>query len=356
MQLFEKISILRKKEGLSQEDLANKLDVSRQTVYKWESDLATPEIEKLKAIAKLFNVSFDYLLNDNIETEDRTTKKIKMATREPYVLGEVVDPNHANIDHGYAEKCNALIVDSEIYFNDNVAKMEDTLNNLGATEIVQLMPNTSIAFFYNSKNRTFGFYYNGKIQIACPIENYIDFYYDDENSEILNTNYNIAAMSLNGGMGFGSMPSQVAIATNSTTVTLKYYKENKIHTLEMYLNLGSGAYITKEEAKDIDQYELFKRVNMSYIMKKLKEVKTHLNAYSKKSKEIIRGNITVEEFVPEEIEDLNIELTVEYNQYLNLIEKEASSANRRKLITIGFGIILVAAAVVGLFAALKSIL
>ena len=45
-----------------------------------------------------------------------------MATREPYVLGEPVDPNHANIDHGYAEKCNAFIVNAKIYFNDKLEK------------------------------------------------------------------------------------------------------------------------------------------------------------------------------------------------------------------------------------------
>ena len=50
MKLSAKIQYLRKKEGLSQEELADKIDVSRQTVYKWESNAATPEIEKIKII------------------------------------------------------------------------------------------------------------------------------------------------------------------------------------------------------------------------------------------------------------------------------------------------------------------
>ena len=47
MILEEKLITLRKSKGLSQDDLANKLDVSRQAVYKWEAGQATPEISKL---------------------------------------------------------------------------------------------------------------------------------------------------------------------------------------------------------------------------------------------------------------------------------------------------------------------
>ncbi|MBQ8545619.1 MAG: helix-turn-helix transcriptional regulator [Clostridia bacterium] len=47
MKLSEKIVFLRKRQGMSQEQLANELDVSRQAVYKWETGITTPEIEKL---------------------------------------------------------------------------------------------------------------------------------------------------------------------------------------------------------------------------------------------------------------------------------------------------------------------
>ncbi|MBR2444274.1 MAG: leucine-rich repeat protein [Clostridia bacterium] len=67
MQLSEKIVFLRKHKGMSQEQLANELDVSRQAVYKWETGITTPEIEKLKKISEIFDVSFDDLLNDKID-------------------------------------------------------------------------------------------------------------------------------------------------------------------------------------------------------------------------------------------------------------------------------------------------
>ena len=69
MKLNEKIFENRKKLGLSQEDLANKLDVSRQTVSKWEVGSATPEVEKIVKLSDIFNVSVDYLVKENEEKD-----------------------------------------------------------------------------------------------------------------------------------------------------------------------------------------------------------------------------------------------------------------------------------------------
>lgn len=64
MTLGEKIRTLRKKAGLSQEALAEKLGVSRQAVSKWENDNGMPETEKLINMAKLFGVSLDTLIGE----------------------------------------------------------------------------------------------------------------------------------------------------------------------------------------------------------------------------------------------------------------------------------------------------
>lgn len=70
MKLHDKIYNLRKKEGLSQEALAEKLGVSRQSVSKWETGEATPEVSKLLSLSKLFGVTTDYLLDDEAEEEN----------------------------------------------------------------------------------------------------------------------------------------------------------------------------------------------------------------------------------------------------------------------------------------------
>lgn len=64
MTLGEKIRTLRKNAQLSQEALAEQLDVSRQAVSKWENDNGLPETEKLIKMAKLFHVSLDTFIND----------------------------------------------------------------------------------------------------------------------------------------------------------------------------------------------------------------------------------------------------------------------------------------------------
>lgn len=64
MTVGEKLREARKKAGLSQEQFAEKLSVSRSAVAKWETDKGMPDVENLQAIAKLLNVSIDYLLDD----------------------------------------------------------------------------------------------------------------------------------------------------------------------------------------------------------------------------------------------------------------------------------------------------
>ena len=67
MILADKIIQLRKKNGWSQEELAEQMNVSRQAVCKWEGAQSIPDINKLIQLSKLFNVSIDYLLKDEME-------------------------------------------------------------------------------------------------------------------------------------------------------------------------------------------------------------------------------------------------------------------------------------------------
>lgn len=69
MALSDKLYMIRKKSGLSQEQLAEQLSVSRQAISKWESGQSVPESEKLIAISNYFDVSLDYLLKDENENE-----------------------------------------------------------------------------------------------------------------------------------------------------------------------------------------------------------------------------------------------------------------------------------------------
>ncbi len=81
MMLSEKIIQQRKKNGWSQEELADKMNVSRQAVSKWESAQSTPELEKLLLLSELFGVTTDYLLKDSISDETVTAHAESTAPR-----------------------------------------------------------------------------------------------------------------------------------------------------------------------------------------------------------------------------------------------------------------------------------
>ena len=76
MKLSEKILDLRKRGGLSQEELAQRLNVSRQAVSRWEVGSALPDASNILQLSKLFEVSADYLLNDDYES-DRDIPAVK---------------------------------------------------------------------------------------------------------------------------------------------------------------------------------------------------------------------------------------------------------------------------------------
>ena len=77
----EKIINLRKAHGWSQEDFAEKLNVSRQAISRWENDSAYPDAWNILQISKLFGVTTDYLLNDDY-TSDKDIPVVKNARQE----------------------------------------------------------------------------------------------------------------------------------------------------------------------------------------------------------------------------------------------------------------------------------
>ena len=87
MKLSDKIVGLRKSNGMSQEDLAEKLDVSRQAISRWESGAAMPDANNILQLSKLFDVTTDYLLNDDYQS-DNDLPKIKEVQNDN--LGQIM--------------------------------------------------------------------------------------------------------------------------------------------------------------------------------------------------------------------------------------------------------------------------
>ncbi len=90
MSLSEKLYTLRKSKGLSQEELAETLGVSRQAISKWENGSATPESDKLIAIARYFSVSLDELVGGQppaTQEEEATPPAQKDGDRTTRLVG-----------------------------------------------------------------------------------------------------------------------------------------------------------------------------------------------------------------------------------------------------------------------------
>ena len=77
MKFEEKLMKLRKEKVLSQEELAEKLNVTRQTISKWDLGQSKPDMDKLQEMSTLFEVPIDHLINDTMDVDQNTvgTKK-----------------------------------------------------------------------------------------------------------------------------------------------------------------------------------------------------------------------------------------------------------------------------------------
>ncbi len=97
MTVGQRIAQKRKELGLSQEALGERLGVSRQAIYKWESDAALPEIEKLVNLSREFSVSIDWLLGEEDARPELTAEQLRMVEE---IVGRYLDarpPEHTVI-------------------------------------------------------------------------------------------------------------------------------------------------------------------------------------------------------------------------------------------------------------------
>ncbi|MBR2341649.1 MAG: helix-turn-helix transcriptional regulator [Clostridia bacterium] len=238
MTLQEKLTTLRKQKGLSQDALADKLYVSRQAVYKWETGQSIPDIEKLRVLSSLYNVSIDNLLNNKEEirylTDTKTPVTYGKVISKKELKGEEADVQNLMLlpdeQKQFAARKNALknaeifwwlsfllmmfgpfagaLVDmsmifpifivgviafivainvkkrskkkypnvelSRTWFNQELAKAETLLKSKHDT-VIRLQDDLLAWFVYSHKDKVFGIYFDGDYQFLCPLSNFAVF-------------------------------------------------------------------------------------------------------------------------------------------------------------------------------------
>ena len=85
MNMADRIQHLRKSKGISQEELADKIGVSRQAVSTWESDQSTPDLEKVIVMSDFFGITTDYILKGIEPITDKEQKSKELTGRILYI-------------------------------------------------------------------------------------------------------------------------------------------------------------------------------------------------------------------------------------------------------------------------------
>ena len=88
--LSDKIMELRKRNGMSQEALAEKLDVSRQSVSKWETGESVPDLDRIIKLSEIFGVSTDYLLAASLNSNYEKDMPLGLSDREREQLSKFI--------------------------------------------------------------------------------------------------------------------------------------------------------------------------------------------------------------------------------------------------------------------------
>lgn len=289
MKLCDKISKLRKRKGLSQEDLANELDISRQSVFKWECGENTPDLEKIKKLAKFFNVSFDLLLDDEKDLEDEQNEAERPRSessslveklpkfRTPFDSGVKLNcSRQADYEHGY---CNKRKIEGYDYSSNSI-KHKQLIDKKRYSKIITIQHDILVNFFVDEQNKTFGFFFDGAPQFVCPFENLASFTISNSG---LHTGFSRATgVGVGVGsitsIGVGSMPIGQTRQPSHYHLSISYFdEEGRLCDYKITFSCDRGYIIYDKTIESIETYYLWVDALSQFTNKALGELSTYLN-------------------------------------------------------------------------------
>ncbi len=327
MTLAEKIFTLRRKSGLSQDELANELGVSRQAVYKWESGISTPEIDKIKTLSKLFKVSFDYLLDDEIDDLDGNDsappkkEQTQVKYRTVYCAGGKQIEDQSSVDHGFVGSKRDVSM-AEAYFSRRMTAANKALVEAGASEIVFFKPTETTAWFYDDTRRTIGFYFGGMIRLVCPVENILGFnVYGGGQTLYSETKGKIGiGLGVGGasgiGVGLGSR-NETTVVDKPSKGVLAYYDNGNVKEFEIVINPNDDFMIeTVAVSKGVEFMHLLYSRNREAAERSFDALKQRIETakVARVAEENEAAEIDVAFY-----DELNKKLSDEYTNYKNRI-------------------------------------
>lgn len=134
MELYEKLYELRRASGMSQEELAEKLGVSRQAVSKWESGATQPELGKLIELSKLYSVSVDELLSLEHAKPEQDAAESPVQSNAEKAPAEKLSFRDFCIQHkkiiGGAAVALAALIAVGVHYNNRINTLSTQVNDL----------------------------------------------------------------------------------------------------------------------------------------------------------------------------------------------------------------------------------
>ena len=158
MTIGEKIKKTRTENGLTQEELASKMMVSRQAITKWEGDKGIPDVSNLKLLAQLLNVSVDYLLDDGVEIDINVIRETIDLSKYGKAVIKKKLTNKLMLDRYPDAEIRTLMPEKK---RDKVDKAVDTVILLttpfvGITDIINSLKLLGTEYYLvNEENRQF---------------------------------------------------------------------------------------------------------------------------------------------------------------------------------------------------------
>ncbi len=291
MEINEKIMVLRKRKGYSQEDLAHELDVSRQAVYKWESGESTPELDKIKKMSMLFDISFDDLLNDEVditvEVKKEKAKKQEFKYRKVFRTNENFNTDAIELEHNYLYldpsknrysyeiKPDGIDASVEEYKNKE-KELNAFLEANGYTTDLRykLLPDATGTIVVDKKKKALGFYFNGAIQFLCPLENIFDISVKPLMTEPVYEKQSKIGGIIGGlvGVSVGSEAECVGNRATAYDIVISYFDENE-ESNQYKIKLDDIRYYSiyardKEYGRTFAQYRDTLLFNMNNFIKR----------------------------------------------------------------------------------------
>lgn len=318
MKLYEKISVLRKKNGISQEDLANKLEISRQSVYKWEQGVSYPEIDKLKKLAQIFNVTFDDLLNDEIDIESTELVSEQINSRVPkfrrvFVSSRELSSSHADRDNGVTKDSNTKYEkygkdsyeDANDYFECGRKELAALISSRKYSHVKSVQPDLLLNFFADESRSICGFFFDGCERFVCPIENIIDVTIFNDGTSMEYSSGRVTGVGVGrGGVNsvmMGSMPKANILQPKHYELSIIYFTSNgETATYKLTFGCYRTYFAFNELASSWDEVYFYMNSISTCTSQALSEIKNIITALRAKG-ELVKKDTGALEF-----EDLDI--------------------------------------------------